>query len=552
MERDQQTHAPQHQRIGEGESRAPEKVSQLRSAMPPDGEERSRFQQAANQSPQVTQLRHLHQAAKGGPVKQLKAVRHNSKKNVDAEKQFGKDVQKIAKRVDNLVQESYLKALSWEQFHEEGKGYLKTWYKTAKAYSEKPDTLPSFFHARFGYAVETLVNRVLESANLPLDVELQATHGHTRPDIVLSEKGSNPRNEVAWLDITSEASQGHIFAKDGGGWKNRPFVYEITYPALDPTKILTGSDDPMMGELGEYQASRMKLISQGLLRADNKMRRDLVGYKEKKDWVVGIGDQTQKRGEIRKHLASNYHQDFKNEAAARGALDFLELDRRAFGFHKPTNKLKTSKKAYEAWRKSTALELASKQIKSLDKKVIKSLFNFIKKAYKKFGNPQICQNWLKEAMHAQADYALVTDGIRIKGVLETRASLENAIVVLKKHKDKKAAQVAQQVASNSINSFPKEVGDIVSWRHKVRKLEAEIPQIVTNLDAFDDFQEYLIIKEMDSKDKISKFEYDLKTRLEKLPPDATAAQDARNYIENNPLVKKTGVEDNDVKMTNNS
>jgi len=548
MERDQQTHAPQHQRIGEGESPAPEQVSQLRSALPPDGEERLQQQQAANNSPHVTQLRQLQHGVNGAPVKQLTSVRHKSKKNPVSEKTHGKKVQAIANRIDNLVQEAYFNALNWQNFSGVKKGYLFQWYKTALAYSQKPGELPDFLHARFGYAIETLVNQVLGSTNLSLDVQLQATHGHTRPDIVLCEKGMAPFNEVAWLDITSDASRGHIFAKNGGGWKNMPFVYEITYPALDPTKILTGSDDPMMNELGEYQGNRTKIFSEGLLTADQQMRTDLLKYKEKSNWNDGLGNQLQKRNEIRHHLKSNYHNSFNKEASVRGALDFLGLDRRPFGFHKSSNnKIKTHTGDYSAWRKSRAQTLKSLDFQLLDGNMVGALFTPIKKAYQKY-NLSICGDWIKKSTNA-SNPGMVMDGIRIKGAIETGSSLQDSMNLLDPHKDKKTAVRVLDRANQYLQKFPKKVGEIVGWRQHVRTLEGQIPKVVNNLNALDEFQVYLINKEMDMKASPNNTEISLLNRLKKLPPDATAAQEARDHISNNPIIKKAPVVNNDVNMT---
>lgn len=549
MERDQQTHAPQQQRIGEGESPAPEKVSQLRSAMPPDGDQRLQQQQAANNSPHVTQLRQLQHGVNGTPVKQLTAVRHKSKKNSIAESTHGKKVESIADRVDNLVQEAYYKALNWQDFSDIKSGYLFQWYKTALAYSKKPEELPDFFHARFGYAIETLVNNVLSSSDLPLDVQLQASHGHTRPDIVLCEKGMAPFNEVAWLDITSDASRGHIFAKDGGGWKNMPFVYEITYPALDPTKILTASNDPMMNELGKYQASRTKIFSDGLLQADQGMRTELLKYKEKNNWNDGLGNQTQKRTEIRHHLRDNFHQSFNKEVSARGALDFLGLDRRPFGFHKSSGQMKTSQGDYKAWRKHKAQELKSDDFKILDGNMAGSLFGPIQKAFQKYNQLPLCGKWMKKVLNSGSSPGIVMDGIRIKGALETGESLRSTMALLNAHKDKNTAGRVRNKADKYFREFPKEVGQIISWRQNVRNMEALIPQIADNLDAFDELQVYTINKNMDMKQEATNEELALMERLKKLPPDATAAQEARDHISNNPIIKKAPVVNNDVNMT---
>ena len=67
-------------------------------------------------------------------------------------------------------------------------------------------------------------------------MDLQVASGHTRPDIVLTQPDGTV---VAWLDITSDGSQGHVKLKTGAGWTTHPYVAEILYPALDPQEILT-------------------------------------------------------------------------------------------------------------------------------------------------------------------------------------------------------------------------------------------------------------------------------------------------------------------------
>jgi hypothetical protein len=100
----------------------------------------------------------------------------------------------------------------------------------------------SFGAARYGYAVESLACGEATTLNAALPAncsyQLQASRGMTRPDIVVRH---STRGEIAWLDITSAASKGHIDLKTGSGWTNKPYVAEITYPVLDFTAIGTGS-----------------------------------------------------------------------------------------------------------------------------------------------------------------------------------------------------------------------------------------------------------------------------------------------------------------------
>lgn len=96
-------------------------------------------------------------------------------------------------------------------------------------------------NARYGYAVEAYASGHINelSATLPngYTYALQAGRGATRPDIVVKNAAGA---DVAWFDITSANSMGHIDLKTGAGWQTKPYVAEITYPPLDVTGLRTG------------------------------------------------------------------------------------------------------------------------------------------------------------------------------------------------------------------------------------------------------------------------------------------------------------------------
>lgn len=132
-------------------------------------------------------------------------------------------------------------------------GYLMLWKDTAvilaaiaKDEIERDDedeveqarAASAFGSARYGYAVESLAcgDSVALNGALPANCsyQLQAARGMTRPDVVVSHAVNG---EIAWLDITSSGSVGHIDRKTGSGWRNKRYVAEITYAPLDPTRI---------------------------------------------------------------------------------------------------------------------------------------------------------------------------------------------------------------------------------------------------------------------------------------------------------------------------
>ncbi len=118
-------------------------------------------------------------------------------------------------------------------------GYIRTWINTYAKFLGDPTVIPVFFYARYGYAVETIATKLLRSLDIrPYTFGFQVAHGHTRPDVVVLDRGS----EVAWLDLTSEASKGHIRRKQGGGWWMRSYVAEACYEMPRPSALALGAD----------------------------------------------------------------------------------------------------------------------------------------------------------------------------------------------------------------------------------------------------------------------------------------------------------------------
>ncbi len=87
-----------------------------------------------------------------------------------------------------------------------------------------------------GYWIESYVTKIAATkAGGGLDVILQAKRGNSRPDVVLQFMGK----DVAWLDITSTVSEGHIFDKNSEGWFGTPYVTEVTYKGLKLNELNT-------------------------------------------------------------------------------------------------------------------------------------------------------------------------------------------------------------------------------------------------------------------------------------------------------------------------
>ncbi|MEH2270934.1 MAG: DUF4157 domain-containing protein [Nostoc sp.] len=129
------------------------------------------------------------------------------------------------------------------------KGYLKTWVETFEEFMAQGE-VPDFFYARYGYAIETIATGIFKSDNIgPYEALDQVTYGATRPDIVIRDG----IHDVAWLDITSEGSPGHIYNKQGGGWKSKPYVAEVRYNMIRPSEFATTAT----GNLSEEQKAAL-------------------------------------------------------------------------------------------------------------------------------------------------------------------------------------------------------------------------------------------------------------------------------------------------------
>lgn len=109
------------------------------------------------------------------------------------------------------------------------RGYLNAWVNIFDEFTTK-GKIPPFFYARYGYAIETIATSQFKTQDTGCyEIHTQATYGGTRPDFVIKKKGI----DMAWIDITSADSKGHIFLKQGGGWKTRPYVAEVLYEMPD-------------------------------------------------------------------------------------------------------------------------------------------------------------------------------------------------------------------------------------------------------------------------------------------------------------------------------
>lgn len=147
---------------------------------------------------------------------------------------------------------------------------FREWYKAAHNFLQKKE-IEEFIYAKYGYAVEEYVNLSLLSRKVVpprgYKIRLQVTHGNTRPDIVILRSGMGDKadEEIAWIDITSTSSAGHILGKSGSWLSARNYVAELLYDDLDLTKISTG------GSIASHAAPR-------IMRAARQMNSRLMRH----------------------------------------------------------------------------------------------------------------------------------------------------------------------------------------------------------------------------------------------------------------------------------
>ncbi len=122
-------------------------------------------------------------------------------------------------------------------------------------------------YTSYGSAVEEMVNLFID-VHYPFfvngyRVRTQIRHGNTIPDIVIEDANGT---EVAWLDITSSSSAGHIWNKDGSGWDTTDFVAELLYDTLDFTKITYGASSGIGARSRALSLSRRASVHQQHLK----------------------------------------------------------------------------------------------------------------------------------------------------------------------------------------------------------------------------------------------------------------------------------------------
>lgn len=195
--------------------------------------------------------------------------------------------EKLAALTQKLADELYY----IDNFKDSPNAKFREWCEAAYKFLEDK-VQPDFIFARYGYAVEEYVNLSLISKSIipprPYKIRLQVTHGSTRPDIVVLNEHNE---EIAWMDITSKKSKGHILSKSGNWPSARSYVAELLYEDLDLSKITT-----VGGSIASHVAPR---IMRAAKQMNSKLMRHLAEYMNISLRAVSLGDTIRERDFVR-------------------------------------------------------------------------------------------------------------------------------------------------------------------------------------------------------------------------------------------------------------
>lgn len=145
-------------------------------------------------------------------------------------------VASIVSQIDGVVQEArdFVLGNPIASIFQTLDGYTKRWLGVFEAFVYKDEK--EWLSTSIGYVIESYTNFKLPAQIGNHTILLQQTRGGTRPDFVIQDTATG--QEVAWLDITSSGSVGHINRKSGRGWQNMPYVAEILYEKVSDEEFL--------------------------------------------------------------------------------------------------------------------------------------------------------------------------------------------------------------------------------------------------------------------------------------------------------------------------
>ncbi|WP_354637114.1 toxin glutamine deamidase domain-containing protein [Kitasatospora camelliae] len=233
-------------------------------------------------------------------------------------------VRRLAQDIDAQVEQAARLALANPDSVPDLDGYTKRWTDSYNKWTD-PETSPEerariekLLPRQFGYAVESMTTQMIrDNVTLPpgYTIDTQVTHGSTRPDLVITKTDGNGKQELGWLDITADKSEGHIDDKQSSLWSSRPYVAETLYPSLDTSKLGSGGTP-------EQKAFVQALIQSQQAEAQ-RFQQNMDDFKDKVPAPVE-GSKEKKRADIEKRLGEALGRDRKlTPTEARNVLKGL-------------------------------------------------------------------------------------------------------------------------------------------------------------------------------------------------------------------------------------
>jgi hypothetical protein len=265
-------------------------------------------------------------------------VRRSLQRSVVYHHEGAPEVKPAIQEADALVQGARDEVLVEPGSFEGRGGYLGRWANIFKVFRAAPFGLghkTPFLKAAFGYAVEELAGQRLRArrlATLPDGCALawQAGRASTRPDVILTRGGG----DVAWLDITSSGSEGHVLDKQHTKWKRGGlWVAELLYPSLEPEQLGAGSRSPEEREASKAWKEQFRQFREAWDARVARVSAFLDDLVESNAFAQAATNRAKKRLLVERQLALFFgHGGKVTPRFAKGVLALAQKNFSTFGY----------------------------------------------------------------------------------------------------------------------------------------------------------------------------------------------------------------------------
>lgn len=442
-------------------------------------------------------------------------------------------VANVVGELDNRVMAAYEQALNWRTLIGHPDRMVQLWCEAAQAYGQNPEIEPDMVYARFGYAIESLACQGLNNVRLHgLDMRIQVAHGHTRPDVV----GVAGDTEVLWLDITSEASAGHILGKDSSSWARRPYVYEICYPKLTLRALLNATDDPYYQELGGFLADEKQIEGDAKEASRARLRARFVALRDEQGFRSGFGNAAEKRRMTRDLFVAEaadqgVEEDSESMANTRGALEGLDINPGPFGFNRGEVSSRTQ------WLKMTVDASSAEETDVRKRQLNSGVSNRLITELHDLDAPRAFIDELQELYEVDPGSRHVAlSAMAVKGVIADLRKLEALLAHVETAMDPGVERVlALEERLKAQLAGPKRADhdEMIAWRREVRALERDTAALPQVLAANQALHAYTVRKGIGFLNR----PVEIRTwfqQLEADPPNAPVAQQVLQWVQAQP------------------